>query len=55
MLKGKRNFILSERGKRALAAYTAVTTVLEAESLPKRDVAEPESSVENVRQITRKD
>jgi predicted transcriptional regulator len=53
-LKGKRNFILSERGKRALIAYTAVTVVLDNESAPKQDIKEWESTVENLSQLTRK-
>jgi predicted transcriptional regulator len=32
-LKGKKIFTITERGKRALAAYTAVATELEPESL----------------------
>jgi len=33
MVKGRKNFILTDRGKRALSAYTAVTRELEMESL----------------------
>jgi predicted transcriptional regulator len=32
-VKGRKNFILTDRGKRALAAYTSVTRELEMESL----------------------
>jgi predicted transcriptional regulator len=33
VVKGRKNFILTDRGKRALAAYTSVTRELEMESL----------------------
>ncbi len=45
MVKGRKNFILTERGKRALSAYTAVTRELEMES--------PVSETKEVRETAR--
>ncbi len=42
VLKGKKSFMLTERGKRALAAYTAVTTELDLGSLTAENVEEKE-------------
>ncbi len=58
MLKGKRNFTLSERGKRALTAYTAVTTALDFDSIPSQEVEESPQSVpqiESVPSLTQKE
>jgi DNA-binding PadR family transcriptional regulator len=51
LMKGKKNFILTERGKRALAAYTAVTTELDFGSNradSKEEAKEPDLSEETL-------
>jgi predicted transcriptional regulator len=51
VLKGKKNFMLTDRGKRALATYTAVTTELNLNTMRKKGVEEAKetsSEIENV-------
>ena len=58
VLKAKKSFTLTERGKRALAAYTAVTTELDLDSLISKnadDEKELHPEIKNVPRISMKD
>ncbi len=51
VLKGRKNFILTERGKRALSAYTAVATGLDLETLPEPNVQQIENAPSEITNI----